>query len=752
MRRDRENLDTPRGSALLTPAAWLLGRLSYARKFALIGLLFVLPSAYVSYLQFRGTTSDIVFNRAEHDGVVYIEVALGYLDALARHRVHAAAADRGVAGAEAAAAATRAEVDAAARALDEVDARLGVALKTTARWRSARQLWSDASRATDRRDAALAAAATAVVDLIVNHAGNHSNLILDPDLDSYWLMDAALIKIPSLTTTVADLTTAALRGDAGADRTERTIELAGLYRLSAILATDLETVDVATAINETKNFGKSATLPGLATPARAVTAATAELGAGIRAGYLGATGGDDAALAAAPGRALAAIHTLAVRTLPELDGLIARRVDAYSGERRNAVIAMALAVLVLVYVFAALYATVRRSLADIGDAIDRMADGDLSATIATDSSDEISTLARSFQQAAGALAATVGELQAVVAAAEDGRLGVRGDPARFRGVYGELVTGINALLDSVAEPLRFSVDSAGALAAASEELTAVSRELRRHAGEGSHRTQAASTAAAGVSTSARAVAGSADELRASIDDVARHAGESAAAATRAAAAADTGRASIGRLATATAEVGTIARLITSIAQQTHLLALNATIEAARAGNAGKGFAVVAGEVKELATATARATESIGASVSAIDVECRHAATAIADIAGVVDRVRDFSHGIAGALEQQTATAASMGRAVADSATGTGDIARTIGEVAEIAHNTATSADQTMAAADDLARMSNDLQALMARFSFDGLAAAPAGVPTRRSAIVVETAPPRRRPRRTAAPS
>ena len=36
-----------------------------------------------------------------------------------------------------------------------------------------------------------------LVDLILNYAGNYSNLILDPDLDSYWLMDAYITKLPA---------------------------------------------------------------------------------------------------------------------------------------------------------------------------------------------------------------------------------------------------------------------------------------------------------------------------------------------------------------------------------------------------------------------------------------------------------------------------------------------------------------------------------------------------------------------------
>ncbi len=76
-------------------------------------------------------------------------------------------------------------------------------------------------------------------------------------------------------------------------------------------------------------------------------------------------------------------------------------------------------------------------------------------------------------------------------------------------------------------------------------------------------------------------------------------------------------AKVGGMAAAADRVGDVVRLITDIAGRTNLLALNATIEAARAGEAGKGFAVVAGEVKALATQTAKATDEIAAQIGAI---------------------------------------------------------------------------------------------------------------------------------------
>ncbi|GAB7191326.1 hypothetical protein NUM3379_20330 [Kineococcus sp. NUM-3379] len=118
---------------------------------------------------------------------------------------------------------------------------------------------------------------------------------------------------------------------------------------------------------------------------------------------------------------------------------------------------------------------------------------------------------------------------------------------------------------------------------------------------------------------------------------------------------------VARLATSSAEIGKVVKVINGIAEQTNLLALNATIEAARAGEAGKGFAVVASEVKELAQETARATGEVGSQVAAIQAGAASMVSALADIDHVVQRINGIQDVIREVLlEQSTVTRGVLG--------------------------------------------------------------------------------------------
>jgi hypothetical protein len=113
------------------------------------------------------------------------------------------------------------------------------------------------------------------------------------------------------------------------------------------------------------------------------------------------------------------------------------------------------------------------------------------------------------------------------------------------------------------------------------------------------------------------------------------------------------------LGAASAAIGDVIKIISSIADQTNLLALNATIEAARAGDVGKGFAVVAAEVKELARETAAATGQVAEQIAAIQSTTSAVSSGIHATSEIIGRMDSVQVRIAEILETQATMARSL---------------------------------------------------------------------------------------------
>ncbi|NIZ92980.1 hypothetical protein F1544_18520 [Kineosporiaceae bacterium B12] len=158
-----------------------------------------------------------------------------------------------------------------------------------------------------------------------------------------------------------------------------------------------------------------------------------------------------------------------------------------------------------------------------------------------------------------------------------------------------------------------------------------------------------------VADDAAEIADASASLATSIADVAQRAVHAREAARSSLSAGEETGVVVASLGESSTRIGEVVRVISAIAEQTHLLALNATIEAARAGAAGSGFAVVAGEVKELADSTARATEEVVPLIQRIRVDVARAVEAVAGAQAAIGEIVELQQAIVTAVEDQAGT-------------------------------------------------------------------------------------------------
>ena len=248
-----------------------------------------------------------------------------------------------------------------------------------------------------------------------------------------------------------------------------------------------------------------------------------------------------------------------------------------------------------------------------------------------------------------------------------------------------------------------------AVAAAATEMQSTATSMASSAEETSRQATTVASASTQATSNVQTVAAAAEELSSSIAEIGKQVEQSTRIAGQAVDRARQTNGTVKGLAEAAQKIGEVVGLINNIARQTNLLALNATIEAARAGEAGKGFAVVASEVKSLATQTGKATEEIGAQISAIQNVTGEAVSAIEAIGGTIGEVSQIATTIASAVEEQGAATQEIARNVQQAAAGTNEVSANIGGVTQAATETGTAAHQMLGAANELSQQAEKLR-------------------------------------------
>ncbi len=627
----------------------LFSKISVSGKLALSSLAFTVPIAVMALFIVNGMRYDARFSEKEADGVRYLRPLV---ELLVRVPAFSRRAVSETSGAEDDAAGIEAAFD----ALDELQLGLGESLAVTAekladRGRMAaapealRAAWNTVRAAKGRESEALVAG---LRQLIV-HVGDYSNLILDPDLDTYYLMDVALLALPD--------SIGRLNAEVSAEKADDA-ERAIFLRLHSDI--DLARIELSsrTALDEDRNFlGTDAALqsmfPGALEKYLATSRRLHEPGAGTGSVY-------ERSVEACIRSSL----EYWVATADSLERLLRTRVRAQESRLLTASIAAAVATAFAYLVVLVIARNLLTQIKALRVRVSAIASKDLRMAEASDSQDELGATAKDLAVLTTGLNWSLSAFRDAVKKMEGSSVEVSTSSARMSESSGELASTIEQIAATLVESeelmgsIRRSVErQIDAVERTTDSLDESGKSLRTVVlsmdGLRAMATESDSAAAAG-SASVRGLIERSESL-----------GEkSRALAFR-----------IERIKDASIAIGAMAETISDVAQRTELLAMNASIEAAHAGASGKGFAVVAASIRELASSTSNALESIREGTDSIDATVSEAVATSRETGDISRGLGKNTADAKAALERITATTGQIIRGMDEAAEAVRDYER-----------------------------------------------------------------------------
>jgi len=169
---------------------------------------------------------------------------------------------------------------------------------------------------------------------------------------------------------------------------------------------------------------------------------------------------------------------------------------------------------------------------------------------------------------------------------------------------------------------------------------------------------------------------------------------------------------MGRIEAASGEISKIINVIDEIAFQTNLLALNAGVEAARAGEAGKGFAVVAQEVRELAQRSATAAKDIKGLITKSGDEVKSGVTLVRETGEALGMIAEHVSAINGQIN-------SIATAAREQANGLTEINSAVNQMDQVTQQNAAMVEETTAVTHRLTSGAASLDDLVRQFTLSG---------------------------------
>ncbi|HTR68545.1 MAG TPA: methyl-accepting chemotaxis protein [Terriglobales bacterium] len=307
------------------------------------------------------------------------------------------------------------------------------------------------------------------------------------------------------------------------------------------------------------------------------------------------------------------------------------------------------------------------------------------------------------------LLATVGVLEKVAEGDLTASLEIQ-----TRDEVGKMADALKRATESMRGALSEVRKSAESMAGAAAELASASQELATGAQE-----QAASL---------EETTATMEEITSSVKQNADNAKQASQVASASRDTAEHGGAVVSEAVAAMTEINasskSIVEIITTIdeiAFQTNLLALNAAVEAARAGEQGRGFAVVATEVRNLAQRSATSAKEIKHLI-------QDSVRKVENGSGLVNKSGDTLREIVGSVKKVTDIVGEIAAASREQSTGIDQVSKAMMQMDQVTQTNSSQTEELSATAQSLSEHARQLQGLVAKFRVDtnGRAAAQAG--------------------------
>jgi len=585
------------------PGIRLFRQVHFKTKAAMVSAMFLVPVLALGWSFYTDKAASIEFSAKERLGIEYVRDLMPLLKLSVQQRTLAGTPS---------AADMRSKVDAQLKVIGATEARLGAGLGTSPQFAKVTEAATKLAAPAGNAEAAFDAHTrfiAAQLD-VLGQATDGSNLILDPDLDTYYLMDLSTTRVPQLIELMARVQAAAAQALASPSPDAMRV-IADRMPLVEYHE-DQTKIGLAKATTATPELVASLKADAAMKPLRGFI----ELS---RSNLLGADGakGDKAAYNDAARLAIDAQFDFSTHLLDDLDRLIEKRIAGMKSVRDVTTAIVAVALAAGVYLFYCFFLVTQGGLREVQKHLEAMTSGDLTTRPRPWGTDE-----------AAKLMGTLADMQA----------SLRNIVSKVRGSSGLIVQASSEIASASMDLSARTEQTASNLEKSASSMEQISATIKNTA-DNAHQASVVAVANSGVAARGGEVIG---QVVTTMQQI--HASSS--------------------------QISDIIGVIDGIAFQTNILALNAAVEAARAGEQGRGFAVVAGEVRSLAQRSAQAAKEIKGLITT-SVERVDSGTRIVEGAGVTmkelvsnaQRMSDLLREISGAAKEESSGVTQIGGAV-----------------------------------------------------------------------------------------